>query len=182
MIFRTGTSNDIERIAKLHAVSWQQNYRESFSADFLDNLAFDNRLKEWAKRLQHPAENQYVILAEEEGIILGFICAYFNENAQFGTLLDNLHVSLNTQGKGVGTKLIVALAEEIIHRNRDNSIYLWVLDTNVAAISYYEKIGGTAIETVESTDIGDKPFLKIRYVWENITAFLEEMKSKYPRK
>ncbi|WP_423997491.1 N-acetyltransferase family protein [Maribacter sp. IgM3_T14_3] len=173
MIFRNGTSNDIERIANLHAVSWQQNYRASFSADFLDNLAFDNRLKEWTNRLQHPSDDQYVLLAEEDGNMLGFICAYINENAQFGTLLDNLHVSLNIQGKGVGTKLMAALAEEILKRKSANGFYLWVLDTNTAAISYYEKIGGVAIETLESKDIGDKPFFKIRYFWEDADHFLK---------
>ncbi|MDP5061995.1 MAG: GNAT family N-acetyltransferase [Maribacter sp.] len=182
MIFRNSTSNDIERIANLHAVSWQQNYRASFSADFLDNLAFDNRLKEWTNRLQHPSDDQYVLLAEEDGNMLGFICAYFNENAQFGTLLDNLHVSLNTQGKGVGTKLMAALAEEILKRKSANGFYLWVLDTNTAAISYYEKIGGVAIETIESNDIGDKPFLKIRYYWGDASRFLDNVKAKSHKK
>ena len=181
MIFRNGTSNDIERIANLHAVSWQQNYRASFSADFLDNLAFDNRLKEWTNRLQHPSDDQYVLLAEEDGNMLGFICAYFNENAQFGTLLDNLHVSLNTQGKGVGTKLMAALAEEILKRKSANGFYLWVIDTNIAAIAYYHNTGGLPVETVECTDIGDKPFFKIRYVWDDAALFLEKMKSKTPR-
>ena len=34
------------------------------------------------------------------------------------------------------------------------------------------------METVESNDIGDKTFLKIRYYWQNASAFLEKVKSK----
>lgn len=178
MMLREATAADVEKIAKLHSVSWQQNYRASFSAEFLDDLAFDNRLNEWNKRFEHPSDNQFVFIAEEDGEFLGFMCAYFSHDVQYGTLLDNLHVSLNTQGKGIGTRLIAALAEEIVQRNGENGFYLWVLNTNIAAIKYYEKIGGVAIETVESNDIGDKTFLKIRYYWQNASEFLENVRVK----
>ncbi|TDT46796.1 L-amino acid N-acyltransferase YncA [Maribacter spongiicola] len=178
MRLREATKADVEKIAKLHSVSWQQNYRASFSAEFLDNLAFDNRLNEWKNRFQNPSLNQYVLIAEEDGNFLGFMCAYFNYDDQYGTLLDNLHVALNTQGKGIGTKLMAALAKEIVQRDSTNDFYLWVLNTNIAAIKYYEKIGGVAKETVESNDIGDKTFLKIRYYWEDASLFLENTKAK----
>ena len=178
MVFRKATEVDVENIATLHSVSWQQNYRDSFSDHFLDHQSFDNRLIEWKKRFENPSDDQFVVIAEEDGEFLGFMCAYFNHDAQYGTLLDNLHVGLHTQGKGVGTKLMAALAEEILTRNSENGFYLWVLDTNAAAISYYEKIGGVAMETVESNDIGDKTFLKIRYYWQNASAFLEKVKAK----
>lgn len=182
MIFRKATAADVAKIATLHSVSWQQNYRASFSADFLDNLAFDNRLKEWKKRFQNLSNDQFVIISEEDDEFLGFMCAYFNHDAHYGTLLDNLHVSLNAQGKGVGTRLMATLADEIVHRNGVNGFYLWVLNTNATAISYYEKVGGVAIETVESKDIGDKTFLKIRYYWQDASLFLERIKAKTLKK
>ena len=75
MIFRKATSVDVVQIATLHSVSWQQNYRASFSAEFLDNLAYGNRLNEWKKRFWNPSDDQLVIIAEEDGKFLGFICA-----------------------------------------------------------------------------------------------------------
>ena len=113
-----------------------------------------------------------MLLAEEDGNLLGFMYAYFNHDAQFGTLLDNLHVSLNSQGKGLGTQLMVLLAKEILKRNNEKGFYLWVLDSNAAAISFYDNLGGVAVETVESNEIGDKPFFKIRYVWDDADVFL----------
>lgn len=182
MIFRKATAADVAKIATLHSVSWQQNYRASFSADFLDNLAFDNRLKEWKKRFQNLSNDQFVIISEEDDEFLGFMCAYFNHDAHYGTLLDNLHVSLKAQGKGVGTKLMTALAQEILSIDNGNNFYLWVLDTNAAAIAYYEKLGGVAIERVESNDIGDKTFVKIRYYWDDASLFLERIKAKTLKK
>ncbi|WP_339629352.1 GNAT family N-acetyltransferase [uncultured Maribacter sp.] len=171
-VFREAKITDANSIANLHAKSWQQNYRGSFSDEFLDNEVLDDRLNEWTKRLQNQSNDQYLILLEEDDELQGFICAYFGHDAQFGTLLDNLHVSLNTQGKGGGTQLMISLAKEILKRNKEKGFYLWVLDSNAAAISFYDKLGGVAVETVESNEIGDTPFLKIRYVWNDANVFL----------
>jgi ribosomal protein S18 acetylase RimI-like enzyme len=178
MVFRNGTLNDVERIANLHAVSWQQNYRESFSADFLDKKAHADRLHIWQGRFANFSKNQYLLLSEEEGKLLGFICAFFNQDKMFGTYLDNLHVASNAQGKGVGTKLMVALAKEIQRRNNEMGFYLWVLKTNKSAISFYERLGGSAIETIEADDIGDTTFFKIRYVWKDVNILLNLLKVK----
>tara|TARA_R110000737_G_scaffold339609_1_gene361723 strand:- start:419 stop:961 length:543 start_codon:yes stop_codon:yes gene_type:complete len=171
-VFREAVTKDADRIANLHAQSWQQNYRGSFSDEFLDNEVLEDRVYEWTKRLQNQSDNHYLLLAEEDGNLLGFMYAYFNHDAQFGTLLDNLHVSLNSQGKGLGTQLMVLLAKEILKRNNEKGFYLWVLDSNAAAISFYDNLGGVAVETVESNEIGDKPFFKIRYVWDDADVFL----------
>jgi ribosomal protein S18 acetylase RimI-like enzyme len=173
MILRKATEADVNQIATWHAKSWQQNYRDSFSAHFLDHLAYENRLQEWQNRFQQKTDDQFVLIAEDNEGFLGFMCAYFGHDEKYGTLLDNLHVSLHAQGKGIGTKLMTALAKEILSLDSGNNFYLWVLDTNAPAISYYEKIGGVAIEKVESNDIGDKPFLKIRYYWEHADHFLK---------
>jgi ribosomal protein S18 acetylase RimI-like enzyme len=171
-VFREAEPKDADRIANLHAQSWQQNYRGSFSDEFLENEVLDNRLYEWTKRLQNLSDNHYLIIAEEDGNLLGFMYAYFSHDAQFGTLLDNLHVRLNFQGKGLGTQLIVLLAKEILKRNKEKGFYLWVLNSNAASISFYDNLGGVAAETVESNEIGDKPFFKIRYVWDDAEVFL----------
>ncbi|MGB3145615.1 MAG: N-acetyltransferase, partial [Maribacter sp.] len=63
VVFKKATSKDAERIAHLHALSWQQNYREAFSAHFLDNEVVNDRLTVWKERFDHPKENQYILIA-----------------------------------------------------------------------------------------------------------------------
>jgi len=176
MVFRNGTSEDFERIANLHAVSWQQNYRDTFSAEFLDSKAYADRLHVWQQRFAYFSKNQYILLSEEEGELLGFICAFFDQDEIYGTYVDNLHVHFKAQGRGVGTRLMAALAKEIRSRNNDMGFYLWVLETNTSAISFYEHLGGTAIETIEADDIGDTTFFKVRYVWKDVIDLLTLLK------
>ena len=177
-VFREAELKDADRIANLHAQSWQQNYRGSFSDEFLDNEVLDNRLAVWRERFRNPNEHQHIVIAEENRQLLGFICSYFKENPIYGTYLDNLHVSDTAKGKGIGTKLMGNLAQEIIGRNYKNGFYLWVLNTNYAAISFYDRIGGESLETVEANDIGDTVFQKTRYVWKDMNAFLKLVKTK----
>lgn len=178
LVFREAKNTDVDRIANLHAQSWQQNYRGSFSDKFLDNEVLDDRLTVWHERFNNPKENQHIVIAEENGQLLGFICSYFKESAIYGTYLDNLHVSDAAKGKGIGTKLMGKLAQEINGRNYKNGFYLWVLNTNYAAISFYDRIGGKSLETVEANDIGDTVFQKTRYVWKDMNVFLKVVNTK----
>ena len=178
LVFREAKNTDVDRIANLHAQSWQQNYRGSFTDEFLDNEVLDNRLTVWHERFNNPKENQHIVIAEENGQLLGFICSYFKESAIYGTYLDNLHVSDAAKGKGIGTKLMGKLAQEINGRNYKNGFYLWVLNTNYAAISFYDRIGGKSLETVEANDIGDTVFQKTRYVWKDMNVFLKVVNTK----
>ncbi len=179
--FREASKTDYEDIALLHATSWQLNYRGSFSDHFLDVAVFPERLKVWKERCSRPSENQYTVLAEEDGLVLGFCCAYINESPKFGTYLDNLHVSDKAKGKGLGTLFLKKLINEIRTRNGADAMYLWVMDSNEVAIDFYNNLNGRNEERIKADDIGDCAFWKIRYVWDSLIALEELINSKIER-
>lgn len=168
MVFRQAKIQDAQNIAQLHTTSWQQNYRNVFSDQFLDTEVAADRLRVWEERCKEPAENQYIMLAEEKGKLLGFCCAYLNEDFSYGTYLDNLHVSSKAKGKGIGSKLIQNLVAKILDSKCPNGFYLWVLKQNTEAIRFYDQLKGAPVEHVIANDIGDVEFVKIRYVWEDM--------------
>ena len=45
LIFIAANDTDAEPIAHLHALSWQQHYREAFGAHFLDHEVVQDRLE-----------------------------------------------------------------------------------------------------------------------------------------
>lgn len=160
------TSEDVSAIAKLHTISWQENYRTVFSDDFLDNELLDDRMNVWTQRLANPSKDQFILLIKKAGHLTGFMCAYIDEHKEYGTLLDNLHVAKQYQGLGLGKGLMEQLVSKIQNRGGDTGLYLWVLQQNHAATQFYRRLGGNLIETVEGNDIGDRPFLKCRYHWK----------------
>lgn len=174
LVFRSAAEEDIEGIATLHARSWQQNYRGAMSDDFLDNQAPAERLKVWGSRLKKEAANQLVIVAETNQEIVGFVCVLFDQNKEYGALLDNLHVSSFLQGRGIGRQLMHLAAKEIEQKRPNSDMYLWVLEQNVSAIRFYEGLGGEKVETVEEMDIGDRPIVKSRYYWKSLEKLVAE--------
>lgn len=178
LVFRKATIADAVAIAQLHATSWRQNYRGAFSDTYLDEEALDDRMQVWADRLTNPPMNQFVCVAEYDNSIVGFVCAYFNDSSEYGTLLDILHVSLEMKGKGFGKQLMGLVAREIDINYPEKGMYLWVLDQNLDAHYFYEALGGEKIETVEGHDISDRPVMKVRYYWPSMETLLTKVDSK----
>ena len=170
--YRMATESDINGIAELHALSWQENYRGALSDDFLNHHAYSDRMKVWQERLRNSDEAMHVIVAEYQNQIVGFVCVFLNHSKVYGTLLDNLHVASKMEGKGIGRKLMGLAAKTFDKTHPDSNMYLWVLVQNIRAIKFYEFLGGQKIETVEEMDIGDRPVIKSRYHWQSVRTLV----------
>jgi ribosomal protein S18 acetylase RimI-like enzyme len=142
MKFRIANNTDTQIIANLHALSWQKTYRGALTDDFLDNHVQENRLSVWTQRMQQPSENQIVILCELDYSLAGFVCAYGNNSEDYGTYIDNLHVSSDFKGKGIGKALMKQIAHWSIDIHHQPKLYLKVLENNHAARGFYDKVGG----------------------------------------
>lgn len=175
--FRPAIQEDYKAIASLHAKSWQENYRGTFSDHFLDEEVLGDRMKVWKDRLQSPNDKQWVLLAEDQGVAIGFICIYLDKDSVYGTLVDNLHVASAFIGQGFGETLMVKAARFIRETHR-KSMYLWVLANNTKAIRFYERLGGVPKETVRDFDIGDREIIKTRYHWETLTPIFKVSQEK----
>ena len=138
---REATPGDADNIARLHAESWRASFRGIFEDAYLDGPVVEDRLTTWRARFDPPAENQFVLLAEEEGELIGFACVYGADDPTWGSLLDNLHVDPAHQSKGIGGKLMVEVATWCRAHYPDAGLYLWVLDENKGAQRFYARLG-----------------------------------------
>ena len=168
LTYRQAKAGDYLEIAKLHVKNWQQHYRGDFSDHFLDVEAALEREEVWKDRLSNPSPNQVVLVAEQDGEICGFACALLEDDAEHGTLLDNLHVLATVKGKGIGRHLMGMVSQEALKRNPKGKLYLWVLKNNISAMAFYERLGGVNFETVVGNDIGDQEVLKSRVTWDSL--------------
>jgi GNAT superfamily N-acetyltransferase len=166
MEFRTALPADAESIARLHAESWRSAYRGMYSDEYLDGNVVEDRLNVWKQRFASPADNQYVLLAVENDDLLGFVCAYGNSDARWGTLADNLHVLPGHQGRGIGRRLLAASAVWSREHYPDALFHLWVLDGNAKARRFYDLLGGRAADSKISVPPGGGSILGWRYVWQ----------------
>ncbi|MDQ4139497.1 MAG: GNAT family N-acetyltransferase [Bacteroidota bacterium] len=169
---REAQFQDYTAIAKLHATSWQQHYRGIMSDNFLDNEVEHDRLKVWHERLQNPPENQKIILATLNENLVGLSCFYLNDDPDFGTLIDNLHVAKNLQKSGVGAMLLKESAKFIRDHANFPKMYLWVYELNKNARAFYDRLGGKNFQTIEVENIDKTKALVCRYVWEDVSSII----------
>ncbi len=169
---RNAFSEDYTGISKLHADSWQISYRGILSDDFLDNRVHQTLEATWLNRLKSPAENQHTIIAIKDNVMAGFACIFFNDDEVYGSLMDNLHVSLGSQNQGIGKMLVKNCAETICNNTDNHKMYLWVYEANEKARNVYSRLGGTTNETIEKPNMDGTTAFVCRYIWEDVALII----------
>lgn len=168
IVIEEATPQDAAAIAALHALSWQNTYRGIYSDAFLDNEVVQERLAVWQNRFASPNPSQFVYKAMQENTIIGFVCFYVNVEPQYGTFVDNLHVTPQLKGQGIGKKLLQKVAHWTQENQPIKGMYLWVLEENKAALGFYKKCGAKMAERkIEANQDGESNTI-LRSVWEGI--------------
>lgn len=170
MRLREATRADADVIARLHTTSWRVAYRGMLSDAYLDGPIEAERAHLWGERLAQPADNQFVVLAEEDGRLAGFACAYGHDDPRWGTLLDNLHVDPAFKRQGIGARLMGAVASWTARTCKGEGIYLWVLETNETARRFYERVGGQDGGRDVWTPPDGSALPKLRIAWPDSAA------------
>lgn len=163
--YRTAGPSDCEAVASLHAQSWRESYRGSFTDDFLDGDLVGERTRAWRERLDRPARNQLVQLAVEGDSLAGFVCVYGAHDPQWGSFVDNLHVAAAYKRRGVGSSLMRQAGAWLAERYPDRGAYLLVLEVNAPARRFYERLGGRNAEVSTMETHGGAVVRSCRYTW-----------------
>jgi ribosomal protein S18 acetylase RimI-like enzyme len=166
--FREATPEDAASIAALHAESWRAHYRGAYRDEYLDGDVAVDRLRVWEARLAAPPPNQLVVLAEEDGDLIGFACAYGGHDATWGSLLDNIHVRREHQRRGVGAGLLAEVAAWCRAGYGGSGLYLWVLEQNDRAQRFYRSLGASDQGGEISEPPGGGKIHGRRYAWRTV--------------
>jgi GNAT superfamily N-acetyltransferase len=150
--YRPATIDDAAAIADLHARSWRATYRGAYSDAYLDGPVAEERLATWTARLEDPLPNQFVVVAEDDGAVVGFACAYGAEDEQLGSFLDNIHTDPARHNQGIGTGLFSAIVDWCRTHHAVHGLHLKVLDRNHNARRFYERRGGIEQGTVPASN------------------------------
>jgi ribosomal protein S18 acetylase RimI-like enzyme len=164
--YRMAQLSDAEQVAALHAQSWRRTYRGNFPDAFLDGDVFENRRGVWRERLTTPTPNQLVCVAVEDTDIRGFVCAYGAHHAEYGSLIDNLHVTSDHKRQGIGGALMRQAGSWLMSAYADARVYLWVWELNATARRFYEGLGARNAGVFEVANSVGGTSRNCRYFWE----------------
>ena len=145
LVLRDATARDSEAIAALHADSWRRNYRGAFPDAYLDGEVFADRRAVWTERLREPRAEAFTVVAEIDGLVVGFAHTILDADEELGALVDNLHVTHDRKREGIGARLMADSARRVAACRPGSGLYLEVLEQNTAAQAFYEARGGTRV-------------------------------------
>jgi GNAT superfamily N-acetyltransferase len=168
---RDAHPDDFKNIGALHAISWLTTYRGLIPDSYLNDQLEEERRKYWKEKLLSLQPREFVLVAEDEGSLCGFVAVLDKPENGYDALIDNLHVRPDVKGKGIGGKLLNAVAKRLKETGR-TTVYLWVLNGNDAAAAFYLAKGATAAD--EGTGIfGGHVVGERRYAWNSLDPLME---------
>lgn len=166
------TLADLPVIAALHAASWRRAYRGILGDDYLDGDLVAERTGVWREKLSGAdAGLGWIVRADNEPV--GFVFVRPNADAQWGTLVDNLHVLVNKQGLGLGKRLLHQVGTWCATNTPDSGVYLWVFTDNTPARGFYKRVGGAEVEAVDQLASDGRVLPELRVAWTNPHALVD---------
>lgn len=95
-----------------------------------------------------PAPAVFAHVAEHEGAVVGFALWFLNYSTwlgKHGLYLEDLYVTPQLRGSGLGRALLAELARICVERGYGR-LEWWVLDWNSPAIGFYQRLGAVAMD------------------------------------
>lgn len=120
---RSAKAKDCERIAEIEIFNYRLNFYPIFRNDdfYFGELSVAEKAAEYREKTDK-------LFVYDDGTVKGFIMLD-------GTEIKKLFVEPVLQGNSIGTKLI----EFAVKRKKAD--FLWVLEKNIKAVSFYERNG-----------------------------------------
>jgi GNAT superfamily N-acetyltransferase len=160
------SSQDAQQIAELQAQSWRSTYRGMLPDDYLDHHVVADRIESWTARFANFAPHRALVLkAVSEDALLGYVCVLLDEEPEWGARLDNLHVIPDSKGTGIGYALFQAAREWIAQVSPGTPMHLWCVEDNRVARRFYDRQGGTIVESASRSFAGQPSVPELRYWW-----------------
>ena len=166
MIIRDAVYSDIDNIAKLYISNWKETYKGLLPEDYLNSLTKEYAVEKWNKYLK--SEN-HIFVAYEENEFLGFVASKKDDNEECYWYLDSLHITKNSRGTGIGTKLIYKVGKYAL-TNGYQCMSICIVKGNDSAKSIYKKLGAVHYKYFID-DFGGVKSNSEKLIWENLNVF-----------
>lgn len=143
---RDARVTDADGVARVHVRTWQAAYRGLIEQAILDGLSIEDRAQSWHRNIAAPLPTTIGLLVGiRSDEIVGWIS--FGSGRDADGLADGevygLYADPSSWSSGVGHALLDA-AEQRLAAAGHTSAYLWVLDGNERADTFYQRHGWLA--------------------------------------
>lgn len=163
-IERASISNS-EIMSEIHYYSWKSTYKGMIPDEYLMNL----KPTHWVSMLKNGfSENNLVgWVAYLDEMPIGCACVGNSRYAGYENDLELISIYTLPEYFGIGVgKLLMDEVKKYANENGYLTIGLWVLDKNISATIFYEKMGFFFNNDTMKIKIGGSELTEYRYVFD----------------
>ncbi|MEO6957316.1 MAG: GNAT family N-acetyltransferase [Antricoccus sp.] len=135
-LIRPPVADDIDALAKLHVLTWQQTYSDIVPASALGPAAIAVRQRLWSYLIVELGPQPGLLVAEYDRQLVGFISA--GESTAEGAVRPEQLMALYLEKSHHGSGLAQQLLDAVLGRRPAE---LWVAAKNPRAMSFYRRNG-----------------------------------------
>ncbi|MFM9865040.1 MAG: N-acetyltransferase family protein [Micropepsaceae bacterium] len=174
MLIRPATVTDAQALGELHVRVWNETYRGIMPDTLLDRLDAEKSAQTW--REQMPAlreKRQTLVVAEAGGALVGFAgCGPRRKEklASDGEIY-MINIASTAKRRHTGTRLMLAMAGALTADGFED-VGLWVLEKNLPARAFYERLGGTP-GLVSEEDHDGVTLTDVAILWPRVELLTE---------
>lgn len=151
-IIRKNELRDQGQMARIKIDGWKNAYDKIIAAKYLNALDYAAQKQRYISSFEEYKD--LVLVADRDGEILGYSCFnYSDKSGKYDAELISLYIKKGEMGHGIGSNLLIETAKELYSNGKRNMI-IWCLTENLAAIKFYEELGGIKIDQ-KKVKIGD---------------------------
>ncbi len=174
MLIRPAEIADAQALGEVHVRVWNETYRGIMPDGLLDRMDATERGKAWAERMPTFRQNrQALMVAEDDGAIMAFAgCGpRRKDNLPSDGEIYMINIVRSAKRRHTGTKLMLAMADALAADGFE-SAGLWVLEKNMPARAFYERLGGTPGIVSEETHDGVR-LADLAILWPRVETLKE---------
>ncbi len=147
----------------MHVRTWQAAYEHVFGTERLAAIDLPARAERWRQRLAGPERHDTVLVAEDEGSVVGFASCGESRDATGEGELYAIYALPGAWGSGAGSMLMAATLAALRKGGGFATATLWVLEDNPRARRFYEREGWTPDNERRVEEFLDVPVTEVRY-------------------
>jgi ribosomal protein S18 acetylase RimI-like enzyme len=158
--FRQPTLADIDGLAALHVLCWQQAYEDILPTEYLKTLSVDDRAKGWRDTIGDP--QVFKLIACDGQRIVGFVSAGPARHDAVAHGDGEIYAIYNHRDfyrRGIGRNFMARAAEFWLTRDGRSLVVLFIA-ANSQAESFYTSLGGCRVYDglfdIAGMNIGEK--------------------------
>ncbi|WP_037446888.1 GNAT family N-acetyltransferase [Skermanella stibiiresistens] len=169
---RRARLDDAAAIAYVHVMGWRETYPGIVPARTLATMDVFSRTRYWAQVLDNKRNRIDVFVAEMpvdgEDRVVGFGVTGPEQVGltEYSGEFHALYVLKVGQGRGLGARMMAAMASALIQRGM-NASTVWALRDNWPARRFYEKMGGLLVSERPLMFDGTR-VMEVAYGWDDV--------------